>query len=60
MTMKASKGLEFHVVALPGVGRMSAKGLVPYGNFRNPNRLKYPVVIPVTYIGPCFGRKLCP
>jgi superfamily I DNA/RNA helicase len=26
MTMKASKGLEFPVVALPGVGHMPAKG----------------------------------
>jgi superfamily I DNA/RNA helicase len=26
MTMKASKGLEFLVVALPGVGHMPAKG----------------------------------
>ena len=58
--MKVSKGLGFPVVALPGVGRMRSKGLVPYGDFRNPNRLKYPVVISVTYIGPCFRRKLCP
>jgi superfamily I DNA/RNA helicase len=26
MTMKVSKGLEFPVVALPGVGHMAAKG----------------------------------
>ena len=26
MTMKVSKGLEFRVVALPGVGHMPAKG----------------------------------
>jgi superfamily I DNA/RNA helicase len=26
MTMKVSKGLEFPVVALPGVGHMPAKG----------------------------------